>query len=169
MLNFKERLSFIKAFIFDVDGVFTNGQLALLPTGEMMRTMNIRDGYAVQLAIKLGYPIAIISGGDDNAVKLRLQKLGIDNIYMPVVDKCTAFTEFVTSKKLNPDMVLYMGDDMPDYEVIQLAGIRTCPSDADSEIKYLSHYISSYAGGSGCVRDVIEQTLRAQGKWPVKP
>ncbi|MDY0279434.1 MAG: HAD-IIIA family hydrolase [Salinivirgaceae bacterium] len=169
MLNFKERLSFIKAFVFDVDGVFTNGQLILMPTGEQVRTMNIRDGYAVQLAIKLGYPMAIISGGDDNAVRIRLSKLGVNDIYLPITDKCAAFTTFTTKYNLNPDNVLFMGDDMPDYEVIQLAGIRTCPADADAEIKNLSHYVSSFAGGAGCVRDVIEQTLRAQGKWPVKP
>ncbi len=168
MLNFKERLSFIKAFVFDVDGVFTNGQLLILHTGEQLRTMNIRDGYAVQLAVKLGYPIAIISGGDEKSVVLRMEKLGVKDIYLPAPDKCKAFREFTVRYNLNPDTVLYMGDDMPDYEVIQLAGIRTCPSDADSAIKNLAHYISGFSGGKGCVRDVIEQTLRAQGKWPVK-
>ncbi len=168
MLNFKERLSFIKAFVFDVDGVFTDGNLLLLSNGQEARVMNIRDGYATHYAAKQGYPIAIISGGDDEAVKQRFQKLGITNIYIPSNDKCKDFLDFVHKYNLNPDTVLYMGDDMPDYEVIQLAGIRTCPADADSEIKNLAHYISSFNGGKGCVRDVIEQTLRAQGKWPVK-
>ncbi len=168
MLNFKERLSFIKAFAFDIDGVFTNGHLLIMPGGEQLRTMNIRDGYAVQLASKLGYPIAIISGGDEKSVIKRMEKLGVEDIYLPAPDKCAAFIDFTSKHNLNPDTVLYMGDDMPDYSVIQLAGIRTCPADADSEIKNLSHYISAFAGGCGCVRDVIEQTLRAQGKWPVK-
>lgn len=168
MLNFKERLSFIKAFVFDIDGVFTDGSLLIMPDGSQLRTMNIRDGYAVNLATKLGYPIAIISGGDEKSVRLRMERLGVKDIYLPSRDKCADFNNFTSKHQLNPDTVLYMGDDIPDYSVIQLAGIRTCPADADSEIKNLSHYISSFAGGNGCVRDVIEQTLRAQGKWSVK-
>jgi 3-deoxy-D-manno-octulosonate 8-phosphate phosphatase (KDO 8-P phosphatase) len=168
MLNFKERLSFIKAFAFDVDGVFTDGSLLLMPGVEQLRTMNIRDGYAVQLACKLGYPIAIITGADEKSVKVRMERLGVKDIYMGAGDKCKEFIDFTSKHNLNPDTVLFMGDDMPDYSVIQLAGIRTCPADADSEIKNLSHYVSAFAGGRGCVRDVIEQTLRAQGKWPIK-
>ncbi|HON17889.1 MAG TPA: HAD hydrolase family protein [Salinivirgaceae bacterium] len=168
MLNFKERLSFIKAFVFDVDGVFTDGSLLLLSNGQEARTMNIRDGYAVHYAVKQNFPIAIISGGDDEAVRMRFKKLGVADIFVPSADKCKDFITFTKKYNLNPDNVLYMGDDMPDYEVIQMAGIRTCPANADSEIKNLAHYISLYEGGKGCVRDVIEQALRAQGKWPVK-
>ena len=165
MLNFKEKLAQIKAFAFDVDGVFTDGSLIIFPTGEFIRTMNIRDGYAVQHAVKLGYPIAIISKGNEESVRARFRYLGITDIFLPANDKCEVFINFVAKYNLNPEDVLYMGDDMPDYEVIQLAGVRTCPADADSEIKALSHYISSFNGGRGCVRDVIEQTLRAQNKW----
>jgi len=165
MLNFKEKLTQIKAFAFDVDGVFTDGSLIIFPTGEFIRTMNIRDGYAVQRAVKLGYPIAIISKGNEESVRARFRYLGVTEIFLPANDKCEVFNNFVAKYNLNPEDVLYMGDDMPDYEVIQLAGLRTCPADADSEIKVLSHYISSFNGGRGCVRDVIEQTLRAQNKW----
>ena len=168
MLNFKEKLSLIKAFAFDVDGVFTDGNLILLPSGEQVRTMNVRDGYAVQLAVQLGYQIAVISGGCEETVKMRFVRMGIQNIFMPTTNKNTAFGEFIKEHDLNPEHVLYMGDDIPDYQAIQQAGVKTCPADADSEIKNIADYISIYGGGKGCVRDVIEQTLRAQNKWTIK-
>lgn len=168
MLNFKEKLSLVKAFAFDVDGVFTDSSITLLPSGEQVCTMNVRDGYAVQLALQAGYQIAIISGGSNETVRMRFVRMGIQNIFMPTFDKVSAFVEFVQTYNLNPQHVLYMGDDIPDYYAMQLAGIKTCPADADSEIKQISDYVSLYGGGKGCVRDVIEQTLRAQNKWTVK-
>jgi len=163
--NFKQLLTQIKAFAFDVDGVLTNGSLTLMPNGEQVRTMNIKDGYALQLAIKKGYKIAIISGGKSEMVKQRLQGLGITDIYQGVQHKIENFKEFIAIYDLKPEEVLYMGDDMPDYEVMTKAGIATCPNDAVPEIKSICIYVSDKKGGEGCVRDVIEQTLKSQDKW----
>lgn len=163
--NFKEELTSIKAFVFDVDGVFTNGTLYLLPGGEQARQMNIRDGFAVKYAVEQGYNIAIITGGDDEPVRWRFNRLGIDNIYLPSTDKVADFHHFVKKYNLDPAKVLYMGDDIPDFSVMKQTGIPTCPADADTEIRQISNYISDKKGGKGCVRDVIEQVLRAQGNW----
>lgn len=165
--NFKEQLNNIKVFIFDVDGVFTDGSLYLLPGGEQARQMNIRDGFAVKHAAEQGYKIGIITGGEDEPVRWRFNRLGVKDIYLPSKNKVEDFNHFMSQHNIDPASVLYMGDDMPDYEVMKLAGIPTCPADADSEIKQISDYISDKKGGEGCVRDVIEQVLRAQGKWVI--
>ena len=165
--NFKEQLNNIKVFIFDVDGVFTDGSLYLLPGGEQARQMNIRDGFAVKHAAEQGYKIGIITGGEDEPVRWRFNRLGVKDIYLPSKNKVEDFNHFMSQHNIDPATVLYMGDDMPDYEVMKLAGIPTCPADADSEIKQISDYISDKKGGEGCVRDVIEQVLRAQGKWVI--
>lgn len=165
MSNFKENLAKVKAFVFDVDGVFATSKVILHPSGDMMRTMNIKDGYAVFYCLKKDFIICIISGGTSESVRSRFQKLGIADIYLGSHNKLHDFNEFLTKYNLQAENVLYMGDDLPDYEVMKLAGVPTCPSDAVEEIKAISSYISDKAGGEGCVRDVIEQVLRLQGKW----
>ncbi|MEO8085828.1 MAG: 3-deoxy-D-manno-octulosonate 8-phosphate phosphatase [Bacteroidota bacterium] len=165
MENFKLKLRNISCFVFDVDGVLTDGSLILLPTGEQVRKMNIRDGLAMQLAIKNGYRIIIISGGKSEAVKTRLNGLGINDVYLGIDDKVRKLNEVVTAHKLDIGNILYMGDDVPDLAPMKLCGIASCPADAATEIKEISIYVSDKKGGDGCVRDVIEQTMRMQGKW----
>lgn len=165
MENFKTKLTRVKAFIFDVDGVLTDGSVTLMPDGEQVRVMNIKDGYALQLAVKKGYKIAVISGGSYEMVRKRLNRLGIFDVYLGSHTKIDTYNEFISTYNINPDEILYMGDDLPDYEVMQRIGVPTCPSDSAQEIKDLSIYISNKEGGKGCVRDVIEQVLRVQGKW----
>ena len=163
-LNFKELLQNVKAFAFDVDGVFSNNVL-LHPSGELLRTMNIKDGFAVQYAVKKGYPMAIITGGNSEAVRSRFKNLGISDIYLKSQNKIVDFNDFLLRNQLKPDEILYMGDDLPDYEIMKRVGVPTCPADAVAEIKDISVYISHKTGGEGCVRDVIEQVLRVQDKW----
>ncbi|MDP4208798.1 MAG: HAD-IIIA family hydrolase [Bacteroidota bacterium] len=163
-MNFKEVLNHVKAFAFDVDGVFSHNVI-LHPSGELMRSMNIKDGFAVQYAVKKGYPIAIISGGNSEQVRVRFQNLGITDIYLKSNNKIEDFNDFLLRYDLKPEEILYMGDDLPDYEILKRVGAPTCPADAVEEIKSISMYISHKTGGEGCVRDVIEQVLRVQGQW----
>jgi 3-deoxy-D-manno-octulosonate 8-phosphate phosphatase (KDO 8-P phosphatase) len=165
MENFKTKLTRVKAFLFDVDGVLTDGSVTLMPDGEQVRIMNIKDGYALQLAVKKGYKIAIISGGRSEMVRTRLNKLGITDVYLGIESKVDTYKEFLEIHELSPDEILYMGDDIPDYEVMKRVGIPTCPKDSVQEIKDISLYISHQKGGKGAVRDVIEQVLKVQGKW----
>lgn len=165
MNNFKEGLIRVKAFAFDVDGVLARSEVLLHPGGDLMRTMSTKDGYALQYAVKRGYPIAIITGGNTDSVALRFRGLGITDVYLGSNDKKNDFNDFISKYHLQADQVLYMGDDLPDYEVMQMAGIPCCPSDAVEEIKSLAQYISPHAGGRGCARDVIEQVLRLHGRW----
>jgi 3-deoxy-D-manno-octulosonate 8-phosphate phosphatase (KDO 8-P phosphatase) len=165
MTNFKEGLQQVKAFAFDVDGVLASPKVYLHPSGELMRTMNTKDGYAMQHAVKRGYPIAIITGGRTDSVGERFKALGITDIYLGSTYKKDNFNDFLYKYQLDPADVLYMGDDLPDLEVMKLTGIPCCPSDAVEEIKAVSHYISPFSGGEGCVRDVIEQVLRLHGSW----
>ncbi|MCB0761803.1 MAG: HAD hydrolase family protein [Flavobacteriales bacterium] len=165
MTTYKQRLAQITTFCFDYDGVFTDGVMMLLSTGEIARTAHVRDGYAVQLAAKCGFNIAIITGGTQEAVRTRFEGLGVNHVYLGAKDKVDVFQSFLKEKNIDASEVLYMGDDIPDYRVLQLAGISTCPADAAPEIKSVSDYISPIGGGQGCVRDIIEQTLKAQGKW----
>ena len=153
------------AILFDMDGVLTDGSLILMPDGEQVRTMNIKDGYALQLAVKKGYKVAVISGGKSEAARARFAKLGIKDIYMGVQDKPDALDEFFLTHHIKPENVLFMGDDMPDYEVMKRVAVPVCPNNAVSEIKAISIYVSDKKGGKGCVRDVIEQVLKVQGKW----
>ncbi len=161
---FIEKLKDIKAFAFDVDGVFSN-LLTLHPSGELMRTMNVKDGYAAQYACKKGYPIVIITGGNSESIRIRFEALGIKDIYLKASDKQHDLADFVKKHQLDFQQVLYMGDDIPDIEVMKLSGVAACPADAATEIKEIADYISPYGAGSGCVRDVIEQTLKLQGRW----
>jgi 3-deoxy-D-manno-octulosonate 8-phosphate phosphatase (KDO 8-P phosphatase) len=165
MAFFKDELLNVKAFVFDVDGVLSRDVSPLDSNGEPMRTANVKDGYAIRNAIALGYPIAIISGGKNENIRKRHQYLGITDIYIAVKDKLSCFNEFLSTHKISAETVLFMGDDLPDLELMELSGIPTCPADAVTEIKLLAKYISDRNGGEGCVRDVIEQVLRAQGKW----
>lgn len=165
MSNFKEELRKVEAFVFDVDGVMSSQTMPLHPSGEPMRTINIKDGYALQLAVKKSYPIAVITGGNSDAIRKRFEGLGITDIYLKSHDKKEDFQDFVTKYNIHPSKVLYMGDDLPDFEVMQLVGFPTCPADAVVEIKQISKYISNYNGGEGCVRDILEQVLRLHMKW----
>ena len=165
MRNFKEDLGHIKAFIFDVDGVLSASTITLYPNGEPMRTANIKDGYALQLAVKLGYPIAILTGASTEAIRVRFSNLGIEDIYLASAEKLENYQRFTDKYQLDDQDILYMGDDLPDLPVMQRVGVPTCPADAAVEIKAVSRYISDRPGGGGCVRDVIEQVLKAQGHW----
>lgn len=165
MSNFREGLGKIKAFIFDVDGVLGSDKVLLHPDGDMLRTMNIKDGYAMQYAIRKGYKIAIITGGASESVRMRFENLGIEDVYMKSHNKMANYIDFKAKYGINDDEVLYMGDDLPDYEVMQVVGVPTCPSNAVEEIKSISKYISDKAGGDGAVRDVVQQVLRLQGRW----
>lgn len=163
--NFKELFINVKSFVFDIDGVLTNGNVLLMENGQMARSMSTRDGYALQHAVKNGYIIGIISGGKSEAAKVRLEKLGIQDVYIGIVDKVDTLKEFMHIHNLKYENILYMGDDMPDYGVMQRCGIPCCPKDAAQEIKDLSVYISDKEGGAGCVRDVIEQVMKIHRKW----
>lgn len=155
----------IRGFIFDVDGVLSKDVIPLHPNGDPMRTVNIKDGYALQLAVKKGYQVAIITGGYTDSVKMRFERLGVKYIYMRSSVKMKDYTDFMNRTGLKPEEVLYAGDDIPDYEVMKQVGLPVAPADAASEIKDISLYISSKNGGEGIARDVIEQTMKTQGTW----
>lgn len=165
MSNFKEELGNVKAFVFDVDGVLSNAKISLHPEHHLVRTMNIKDGYAINYAIRKGYPIGIITGGNSEAVETRFRNLGVTDIYLSSRNKQQDLSDFLSKYDFKPENILYMGDDLPDYLVMKEVGFPTCPSDAVEEIKSISIYISDKPGGEGCVRDVIEQVLRLQGRW----
>ena len=167
MKNFKETLHPIRCFVFDVDGVLTDNRVVVMPN-ELHRIMNIRDGFALKEAVDTGYHVIIISGGKSESVRTRLANLGIKDIYLGVKDKTVQLDEVKKMYGLKTDENLYMGDDIPDYYVMQQVGVPTCPNDAVHEIRELCTYVSPFNGGEGCVRDVIEQTLKLHGKWPVK-
>ena len=163
--SYKEILNDITTFIFDVDGVLTDSSVHVSETGEMLRIMNIRDGFAMKAALESGYNVCIISGGNNEGVRIRLRNLGITDIHLASPDKVATFKEYIDLYNIKPEEVLYMGDDIPDYHVMQLVGLPTCPQDASPEIKGISNYISHINGGKGAVRDVIEQVMKVQGKW----
>ncbi len=164
-MNILQNFNTIKAFVFDVDGVLTTGDLTILPNGVMARTMNVKDGYALQLAVKKGYHVAIISGGKSEEVIERFNLLGITEVFMGISNKLEVLNTFIAKYQLQKKEILFMGDDMPDLEVMQAVGLPCCPADAVDEIKEISTYISPVAGGKGCARDVIEKTLKLAGKW----
>lgn len=164
-MNVLEQFRHIRAFIFDVDGVLTDGTVQLLPGGEQSRKMNTRDGYALQLAVKMGYRIAVISGGRSESVVSRLNGLGITDVFTNVTNKVDRLEDYALEHDLMWEQVLYMGDDIPDYRAMQLCGLAACPADAAPEIKSISRYISPVTGGHGCVRDVIEKVLKLNGHW----
>ncbi len=164
-MNILERFKNISTFVLDVDGVLTNGSLLVLEDGQMARKMNIKDGYALQAAVKKNFNVVIISGGRSEPVKDRLQKLGIGDVYLNIQDKLEILTKYVIDKGLLWDELLFMGDDIPDYYCMKKAGMACCPYDAAIEIQTISHYISPFKGGEGCVRDIIEKTMKLNGTW----
>jgi 3-deoxy-D-manno-octulosonate 8-phosphate phosphatase (KDO 8-P phosphatase) len=163
--SYKEYLADITTFIFDVDGVLTDGTITVTTDGEMLRTMNIKDGFALKTAVDAGFNLCIISGGSNEGVRKRLAGLGIKDIFLGAHNKIEQLNEYTSKNNILMSQVLYMGDDIPDFPVMKLAGLPCCPQDAVQEIKAISKYISHKNGGKGAVRDVIEQVLKVQGKW----
>jgi 3-deoxy-D-manno-octulosonate 8-phosphate phosphatase (KDO 8-P phosphatase) len=163
--NYKELLKDIKTFVFDVDGVFTDSSILITTEGELLRKMNVRDGYAVKTALTQGYRICIISGGSNEGVRARLRALGVTDIYLGAAFKEEALREYLLDYDIPPDEILYMGDDIPDIPAMQMSGMVACPQNAVPEVKRISHYISHLDGGAGCVRDIIEQVLKVRGHW----
>jgi 3-deoxy-D-manno-octulosonate 8-phosphate phosphatase (KDO 8-P phosphatase) len=165
MTDFTARLRNITTFIFDYDGVLTDGTVLFLESGEHGRMGWVKDGYAIQYALKKGYRIAVMSGAKSNSMAWRCQAIGIENTFLGIKDKQEEFKKYLVEKAISAQEVLFMGDDIPDIQVMQEAGIAACPSDAAEEVKAVSVYISRFSGGRGCVRDVIEQVLKAKGNW----
>jgi len=164
-MNVPELFKKITTFIFDVDGVLTDGTVLLLENGLQARRMHIKDGFALQMAIKNGYRILIVSGGNSPEVIQRLDKLGITDVHMSILDKKIFIDEYIINNKLNPEEVLYMGDDLPDLPAMNAVGLSCCPADAVSEVRNIAKYISPVNGGLGCVRDVIEKVLKENDCW----
>lgn len=164
-MNLLQRFQKIRMFIFDVDGVLTNGDLLILESGEMARVMNVKDGYALQLALKLEYRVIVVSGSAPSAVQQRLQKLGIREVYFEIRDKKQFVQQLMNDQGMAPDEVLFMGDDVPDLPVFDVVGLPACPADAVGEVQQKARFISGFNGGRGCVREVIEKVLRSNGHW----
>ena len=165
MINYKEKLQAVKAFVFDFDGVMTDGSVWTYADGETVRFGNIKDGYAIQYAVKKWYIIALISGATSKSIDNRMAALGVEQCYTGCANKMDTYRQFLKDNKLDESQVVCMGDDIPDYEIMSHCAVAACPADAATEIKEISHYISLYGGGHGCVRDIIEQVLRLQGNW----
>jgi 3-deoxy-D-manno-octulosonate 8-phosphate phosphatase (KDO 8-P phosphatase) len=163
MINYD--LSKIRAIVFDVDGVLSAETIPMDSEGQPVRTVNIKDGYAIQLAVKQGIRIAIMTGGHNEDIAKRYAYLGVEDVYLHCSVKIRTWEEFLIKYALKPEEVMYMGDDIPDYQVMQQCGCPCCPKDACPEIQDISTYVSNKCGGYGCGRDVIEQVLKAQGKW----
>jgi len=165
--SYKEYLHHITTFIFDVDGVLTDGTLFVTSEGELLRNMNVKDGYALKIALQQGFNVCIISGGKNEGVRKRLEGLGIEHVFLGAHQKVEQFNTYLSSNNIKSENVLYMGDDIPDIPVMKMVGLPTCPQDAVAEVKEASKYISFKNGGKCCVRDVIEQVLKVQGKWVI--
>jgi len=165
MANYKELLRHVTTFIFDYDGVMTDGSVIMTSEGEAYRISNVKDGYALQLAIKKGYRVAVISGAHSASMIHRMNAVMVTDLFLGVENKVPVFRDYLKKNNLRAEEVLYMGDDIPDYALMLEAGISACPGDAAEEIKAVARYISHFPGGKGCVRDVIEQVLKVQGKW----
>lgn len=166
-MNLLERFQQINTFVFDMDGVLTDGSLMVLPGNEYVRTMNIKDGYALQLAVKKGYNVVVISGSVSKPCAERLEYLGVRNVFMKVKDKEDVLAQFLLSNHLKWEKTLFMGDDIPDLEVMKLVGLAACPADAVPEIRAVSTFISTINGGKGCVREVIEKVLKLNNDWAI--
>ena len=165
MINYKEKLAPIRAFVFDFDGVMTDGSVWVYADRETVRCGNIKDGYAVQYAVKKGYIVAVISGATSASIDNRMRMLGVDQCYTGCGNKIETYERFLELNNLTDSQVLCMGDDLPDYPMLKRAGVSTCPADAAVEIRDMVDYVSIHPGGHGAVRDVIEQVLRLQGTW----
>ncbi len=164
-MNVLELFKPITTFVFDVDGVLTDGSVLVMPNAVMVRRMNIKDGYALQLAIKKSYRVLIISGGESVEVRERLNRLGVFDVFMKVSDKAAVLHQYMIQHQIQHENILYMGDDIPDLEVLKIAALPCCPSDAVQEVKAIAKYISPVLGGEGCVRDVIEKTMKLNNDW----
>jgi 3-deoxy-D-manno-octulosonate 8-phosphate phosphatase (KDO 8-P phosphatase) len=165
MQELNEMLAKVTTFIFDYDGVMTDGTVYMDSNGDPLRTSNVKDGYALQLASKLGYHVAVISGAVVTNITKRLNMLGVNDVFIGVPDKIVKLEEYMQANGLKEEQIVYMGDDIPDIRVMQRVGVPACPADASEEVRSISRFISDRPGGKGCVRDIIEQTLKAQGKW----
>ena len=163
--SYKEYLEHITTFIFDVDGVLTDGSVTVTTNGDLLRTMSVKDGYALKTAINAGFNMAIISGGTNEGVRLRLEGLGVSDVYLGCHNKLDQLNDYLTKHGIKTENVLFMGDDIPDFPVMKRIGLPCCPQDAVPEIKAISKYVSHKKGGLGAARDVIEQVLKVQGKW----
>lgn len=163
--NLFEQLNQIKAFVFDIDGVLTNGQVLVTEEGQQLRSVNIKDGYALQHAVKLGYKVAVISGGKSQGMRHRFEGLGLHDVYLGQSHKEAAYAEFKAKHGLSDAEIAYMGDDMPDIPLLQQVGLPCCPADACLDVLQIAVYISPLSGGSGCARELIEQILKVQGTW----
>lgn len=163
--NYKELLVDINTFIFDYDGVLTDGSVLVFDQDKQPRTVNVKDGYGIQYALKMGYNVAIISGGTCDSIHARSSLLGIKDIFIGVHNKEKVYTQYKKEKNIEDKNIIYVGDDIPDYPVMKQVGVAVCPADAAIEIKEISDYISIKDGGKGCARDIIEQVLRVQSKW----
>jgi 3-deoxy-D-manno-octulosonate 8-phosphate phosphatase (KDO 8-P phosphatase) len=166
LVNLFDKLRAVRGFVFDVDGIFTDNRILVTETGELLRTMNVRDGLAIKFAIAAGFPVGIITGGRSAGVTKRLADLGIQQIYSGVSDKWPVFQQFLTQCDLLPHEVCYMGDDLPDVPVLRKVGLACAPLDAIPEVLGIADYVSPLRGGEGCVRDVLEKVLKLNGKWP---
>lgn len=164
-MNYKAKLNNIKAFVFDFDGVMTDGSIWTYGDRETVRCGNVKDGYAIQYAVKKGYIIALISGATSKSIDNRMEALGVKQIYTGCANKMDTYKLFLETNHLQPEEVVCMGDDIPDYEIMSHCGVAACPADAVQEIKEIADYISLFCGGKGCVRDIIEQVLRLHGNW----
>ncbi len=164
-LNFKEILKGIDTLIFDIDGVLSSSKLVVMENGELFRTTNVKDGYVLKYALRKGIKVFIISGGLNKDIQKRFQKLGIEHVAIACSNKIDELNKILKQHKINKENVLYMGDDIPDYQIMKMVGLPCCPADAASEIKEISLYVSDKNGGDGCVRDIVEQVLRAKGDW----
>ncbi|MFM9948525.1 MAG: KdsC family phosphatase [Saprospiraceae bacterium] len=164
-MNQLEKFRDIHTFIFDVDGVLTNNEVLVTEDGQLLRTMNVRDGYAIKHAVEAGYRVCIITGGRSEGVRKRLEMLGVQDIYVNRQEKIEAYEEYIHAYDLDEGEILYMGDDLPDYPVMRRVGLPVCPSDAAHELLEIAQYVSPVAGGAGCARDVIRKVMLLHGKW----
>lgn len=166
-MSLLDRFRNITTFIFDIDGVLTDGSLLVFDDGQMVRRMNIKDGYALQLAVKRGYRVLVISGGNAEGAKKRLEKLGIKEVHLGAENKMELLENYRQENGLHWEEMLYMGDDIPDYEVMKLVGLPCAPADAAPEIRHIARYISPLSGGTGCVREIIEKVMKVRGDWSI--
>ncbi|NQX77455.1 HAD family hydrolase [Gilvibacter sp.] len=164
-MSYKTKLAQITTFIFDVDGVLTDGKVLVTSSGELLRSMNIKDGFALKYAVDMGFNVAIISGGTNEGVRTRLEGLGIKQVYLGAHQKAQFLEAYCQEHQVSPEEIAYMGDDIPDIPVLRAVGLATCPQDAVPEVKAASEYISHKRGGEGCARDLIEQVLKVHTKW----
>lgn len=165
MNNYRDKLKNITTFIFDFDGVLSDGKIWVLPDGDQLRATGVKDGYALQYALRKGYRVAVISGGISESMRLRYKNFPGMEIYLQVHNKVKVYYEYLAKYNLSREEVMMMGDDIPDYEIMQLSGLKCCPADAAEEIKAIADYVSVKKGGDGAARDIIEQTLKAQDRW----